>query len=64
MMLRGYGEDDERSVPLQEPIPVPGQELVFAGPGVPEAALKIREEREVAAGPLQEPLPKDHAEAQ
>lgn len=60
MMLRGYGEDDEQNYPLQESIPVPGQELVFAGPGVPEAALKLKEEREVAAGPLQEELPKDH----
>lgn len=46
MMLRGYGEDDEQQFPLMEELPVPGQELAFVGPGVPEAALQIREERE------------------
>ena len=61
MMLRGYGEDDEQNYPLQESIPVPGQELVFAGPGVPEAALKLKEEREVADALMQKALPKDQA---
>lgn len=64
MMLRGYGEDDEQNYPLQESIPVPGQELVFAGPGVPEAALKLKEERDIASGPLQEALPGDRVAPQ
>lgn len=68
MMLRGYGEDDEQNYPLQEALPVPGQELVFAGPGVPEAALKIRAERErqlevPVPEPVKKPLPKAHVAA-
>ena len=63
MMLRGYGEDDEQNYPLQESIPVPGQELAFAGPGVPPAALKLREDREleVANALIQEAAQKAQA---